>query len=76
MARGLLRPGLIKSDAMDIALQSTSCEMTEPAALSRDSFGSARVLAPLFRFTALNRFRSTRVAREPARPLPAQDQLQ
>src|SRR6476646_11055693 len=30
----------------------------------------------LFRFTALNRFRSTRVARELARPLPAQDQLQ
>ena len=58
-----------------IALQSTSCEMTEGDGVFRDSFGSARVLAPLLVFTALNRFQLIRVAREPAMPLPAQGQL-
>ena len=59
-----------------IALQSTSREMTgSGGAVSRQLWEFACVLAPLLVFTALNRFQLIRVAKEPAMPLPAQDQL-
>lgn len=56
-----------------IAFQSTSCEMTEGGGSVCDSLGSPR--RPRTALTALNRFRSTRVAREPVRMLPVRDQL-
>jgi hypothetical protein len=44
-------------------------------AVSRQLWECARIRAPLFRFTALNRFQLTRVAKEPARMLAGQDRL-